>query len=191
MDYGEMEDQVLLELLREDDELAFKEIYGRFHDFIYTYAFRLTGGNEQESQDILQTLFINLWSKRNSLNISGKLFYYLNQSVRYGFLNQERNRANLSRYQASLLHYINEGHADTDEHLFEKELSARLRKLAEGLPGKGGSIFLLYHFEHYSHAQIAETLGISQKTVKNLLSRSTKDIRLKLGLKLVLQLLLS
>lgn len=178
-------------LVKLDDEFAFREIYSRFHDFLFTYAFRLTGGHEEESQDIVQAIFVNLWDKRNTLDISGKMFNYLSQSVRYGFLNQQRNKTNLSTYKENLLHYIHEGSPQTDDYIFEKELIARLRRLAKDMPGKGGEVFLLYYFDHYSHAEIAQSMGISEKTVKNLLSRSTKDIRLKIGLSLSLLLLLS
>lgn len=185
-DYSKLDENELLALLQESNEKAFKEIYLRFHDFLYSYAFRLTRGNEQESEDILQTLFLNLWSKRDELQISGKLFNYLSQSVRYGFLNQERSKSNLSRYQDDLFRFIEEGKATTEEYLFESELVLRLRQVADSIPGKGGEVFLLFHLEQYDHSQIADKLGISEKTVKNLLSRSTKDIRLKLGLALTL-----
>ncbi len=191
MIYSQLEDTELMEMLKKDDESAFREIYNRFYDFLYTYAFRLTGGNEEESQDIVQTIFLNLWDKRNTLNISGKMFNYLNQSVRYGFLNQQRNKANLTTYKTDLLNYINEGMTQTDDYIFEKELVERLRRLAQDMPGKGGDIFMLYYFDNYSHAEIAGTLGISEKTVRNLLSRSTKDLRLKIGLSLSMFLLLS
>lgn len=191
MVYSQLEDTELMEMLKQDDESAFREIYNRFHDFLYTYAFRLTGGNEEESQDIVQTIFLNLWDKRSTLSISGKMFNYLNQSVRYGFLNQQRNKANLTTYKTDLLKYINGGMTQTDDYIFEKELVERLRRLAQEMPGKGGDIFLLYYFDNYSHAEIAGTLGISEKTVKNLLSRSTKDLRLKLGFSLSMLLLFS
>ncbi|MBV2227178.1 RNA polymerase sigma factor [Sphingobacterium kyonggiense] len=189
--YNQLEDTELMELMKLDDESAFREIYSRFHDFLFTYAIRLTGGNEEESQDIVQTIFLNLWEKRNTLDISGKMFNYLNQSVRYGFLNQQRNKTNLTTYKTDLLHYINQGRSQTDEYIFEKELVERLRRLAQDIPGKGGDIFLLYYFDNYSHAEIADTLGISEKTVKNLLSKSAKDLRLKIGLSLSMFLLLS
>ncbi len=191
MVYSQLKDTELMQLVKQDDELAFREIYRRFHDFLYTYAFRLTGGNDEESQDIVQTIFLNLWEKRSTLDISGKMFNYLNQSVRYGFLNQQRNRTNLTTYKTDLLHYIHEGRTQTDDYIFEKELVERLRQLAQNIPGKGGDIFLLYYFDNYSHAEIASTMGISEKTVKNLLSKSTKDLRLKIGLSLSMFLLLS
>lgn len=191
MDYSDLEDATLLELLKQDDEMAFKEIYVRFHDFLYHYAFRLTNGNKEESQDILQTLFLNLWNKRNEIHVSGKLFSYLYQSIQYGFLNQERSKSTFSRYSEDLRNYIGEGKATTEEYIFEKELEQRLRKIAEAMPGKGGEIFTLFYFDNYTHSEIAGILGISEKTTKNLLYKSTKDIRLKIGLSIVLLFLLN
>ena len=55
---------------------------------------------------------------------------YLSQSVLYGYLNQQRNKTNLTTYKENLLHYIHAGSPQTDDYIFEKELIARLRKLA-------------------------------------------------------------
>lgn len=185
-----MDDQSLLSLVKKGDERAFREIYDRFHDFLYVYAYRLTG-DDAESRDILQTLFANLWANRDRQDISGKLFAYLHRGIRYGFLNQERNKIVVSRYRQDLLKYLNEGIATTEEYLFEKELIERLRNLAEHLPGKQGKAFILSYFDNYSHAEIADALGISEKTVKNLLSSAARDIRLKIGLGIALFFLIS
>src|SRR5690606_36736664 len=108
----------------------------------------------------------------------------------FGFLNQERRKSNFSRYQDDLFRFIEEGKSTTEEYLFENELTLRLRKIAENTPGKGGEVFLLFHLEQKNHSEIAAKLGISEKTVQNLLTRFTKDIRRKLGLSLLLLFLL-
>ncbi|SMC62246.1 RNA polymerase sigma factor [Pedobacter nyackensis] len=185
MNYQDLTDVELLALMKDDDEKAFEEIYSRFHDFLYTYAFKLTG-EENETSDILQVLFVNLWTKRHHLEISGKLVNYLHQGIKYGFLNEERRRATLSKYQESLKQYLSEGYTHTEEQLFEKELVNRLRKIAEEIPGKGGQIFLMTYFDNLSVSEVAETLGISEKTVRNLQSKATKDVRLKSGLSIAL-----
>lgn len=190
MVYTDLDDEALFDLVKTDDARAFETLYNRFHDFLYVYAHKLTG-NDSDSDEIIQTIFVNLWEKRSELAISGQLFAYLHRSVRYGFLNQQRNREVLGRYQQDLQQYLLRHDNPTESLLFEKELVSRLRELAQQLPGKGGQAFLMAYFDNYSHAEIAQALGISEKTVKNLLSHAAKDLRLRTGLAIALFFILS
>ncbi|SKB82544.1 RNA polymerase sigma-70 factor, ECF subfamily [Sphingobacterium nematocida] len=189
MDYQTLDEHELLALLRSDDQRAFDEIYARFHDFLFFYAYKLTQ-DESESRDILQALFVNLWTKRNELEIKGTILSYLHQGIKYGFLNEERRKTVVSKYKESLHKYLQEGYTHTEEAVFEKELIKRLRGLAEEMPGKSGQVFLMAHFDNLSISQIAELLDISEKTVRNLQSKAVKDVRLKLGLAIAIFLLI-
>ncbi|SEN02110.1 RNA polymerase sigma-70 factor, ECF subfamily [bacterium A37T11] len=175
----------LLEKLREGDERAFRAIYNHYYDFLLMYAFQLSQ-DEDVAQDIVQDIFLNLWIKRASLDIHSSLFNYLHQSVRFGFFKQERKKGTDTAYKEDLRQYIhNYAHAG-DEFLFEKELIARLEKLADDLPGKEGQIFTLTYFSQLTPEEIAEKLGVSQKTVTNLLARAVKNLKLQLGLGIIL-----
>ena len=50
------------------------------------------------------------------------------------------------------------------------------------MPGKMREIFELSRKSHLSHREIAETLGISEKTVKNQVNNALKILRTRLGL---------
>lgn len=168
----------LLRKLREGDEIAFTIIYNRFHRFLFVYAYKLTG-DEQDASDIVQEIFTNLWIKRDNLFIQGSLIGYLHQSIRNRFLNQIRSRSVRTRYEEDLKEFLQNGKCDTDERLLERELIYRLRKLAETLPGKMGRAFILRHLCEHSIPEIAETIHVSQKTVNNLISEAKKNIQLK------------
>ena len=66
-----------------------------------------------------------------------------------------------------------------------------MEKIAEQLPGKEGRVFLLFHFMQYSREEIAEILGVSQKTVTNLMAKAVNNIKLRVGLSVFLYFLLS
>ncbi|TDQ80127.1 RNA polymerase sigma factor [Sphingobacterium yanglingense] len=189
MDYQGLDEHELLALLKSDDKKAFDEIYARFHDFLFFYAYKLTN-DEFASRDILQALFVNLWIKRNDLQIKGSVLSYLHQGIKYGFLNEERRKSVVTQYKQSLHAYLQEGYTHAEEKVFEKELVRRLHDLAEEMPGKAGQVFVLTYFDNLSVSQIAEMLNVSEKTVRNLHSRAIKDARLKLGLAIAVFLLM-
>ncbi|SEM85761.1 RNA polymerase sigma-70 factor, ECF subfamily [bacterium A37T11] len=187
--YRTLPEDQLIALLKQGDESAFNEIYLRYYDFLITYSFKLTG-DEQESKDIVQDLFVNLWTNRLKTEITGKLFSYLHQGVRYGFLYRERGKNSTTRFQEGLKHFLKRENNAVDNYILEKELIARLEKLAMTLPGKTGKVFLMTHFGNYSPEEIAKAMGINERTVKNLLSQAVKNMKLRLGLALLLGILL-
>ena len=183
------DDKELLLRLQNGDEPAFAEIFNSYHSFLFIQAYKLSQ-DEQEAQDIVQDIFVNLWANREKLGIRGPLVIYLSKCVRFGFLKKVRSKATRTKYEADLAYFIQRGECTTDDVLLEQELITRLKSLAQTMPNKTGRAFILKHLEQYSIAEIAEVLNVSTKTVSNMLSQATKDIKLKLGLRIMLSLLL-
>ncbi len=187
-DYGILDENELLDRLQQSDHAAFSEIYQRFSLFLLTYAHKITQ-DESEAQDIVQTIFTNLWANRERLSVRGPLFNYLLQSVRYGFYKSLRSRQTFSRYEADLQKFLLEERSTTDEYILERELMERLEKLAENFPEQMGKVFIMTHFQHLSPIEIAQKLRISKRTVQNLLSQASKRARLGIGLVIALAVL--
>ena len=188
MNVAELNDKELLNLLSEDNEPAFNEIYHRYHDFLYAYAYKLTG-DPDDSNEIIQTIFINLWTKRSELRIHRQLITYLHRSVRFGFLNMIKSRSVLTRYEADLQRYLDTKQHAVDEYLIEKELIEQLRAIAGALPGKYGKVFLLSCFENHSTEELADIMQVSEGTIRNILTKAVKDVRLQAGLAIALAVL--
>lgn len=188
VNFARLHDKELLDLLKQDQEPAFNELYTRYHDFLYAYAYKLTG-DHNDSNEITQTIFINLWTKRAELYIQGHFVAYLHQSVRFGFLNMIKSRNVLSRYEADLQRYLDTNRNTIDEYLVEKELIRQLRAIAGALPGKYGKVFLLSYFENYTPGEIADIMQVSEGTVRNILTKAVRDVRLQAGLSIALTVL--
>ncbi len=188
--YETLLEEELIPLLTRGNRKAFKEIFNRYNHFLLSYADRLTR-DTQESEDLIQEIFVRVWEQRERFDPSRSLFNYLKVSVRNGFLNQERSKNNRTAFKEELLHYLTQGYDGADQKLLDKELISRLENIARSLPGKMGKVFLMTHFENYSNEEIAVALQVSDKTVKNLLSQAVVNIRLRLGLSVALAILLS
>lgn len=181
-----MNERELLALMQQKgDHLAFSEIYNRFSHFLLAYAYKITQ-DSSDTQDIVQNIFVSLWTNRSRLHIEGTLFNYLLKSVRFGFYKSVRGKQTFSKYEADLQKYLLEERNTTDEYIQEKELMQRLEKLAEGFPETMSKVFVMTYFEGLSPAKIAETLQISERTVHNLISQASKRARLGIGLGIAL-----
>lgn len=68
----------------------------------------------------------------------------------------------------------------------EKELKALAEAWLQTLPGKRKEIFLLYYRENLSTKEIAERLGITQKTVQNQINTASNELRNKILMTLLI-----
>jgi len=187
--YSTLDEKALLMLLQQrDDHAAFSELYDRFSHFMLAYAQKITQ-DPDEAKDIVQTVFVNLWSNRTQLAVKGPLFNYLLTSVRYGFYKSVRSKQIISKYEADLRQYLSGERDTTDEYIQERELMERLERLAESFPDTMGKVFVMTYFHQLSPVEIAEHLHISVRTVQNLLSQAGRRARLGIGLAIALLLI--
>ncbi|WP_285009762.1 RNA polymerase sigma factor [Pedobacter faecalis] len=178
--YDKLTDQELTELLGGGDSAAFGEIYNRYSNLLYVYAFKLTA-DAATAQDIVQELFISLWDKRGQTVFSASLRAYLYSSVRYKFLKLVAHDRVRDGYAAQFLQGMEEGLNSTEDYMDEKELIAAVERLVLDLPPKMARAFIMSRLEFYSNTEIAAELNVSEKTVQNLLSMAVKRIRPNVG----------
>ncbi|SEN06370.1 RNA polymerase sigma-70 factor, ECF subfamily [bacterium A37T11] len=174
-----------LELLKQGDHGAFEYIYKNYYEFLYIYAYKLTG-DHSESEDLVQNLFSELWQKHAEMDIRTSLLPYLYRSLRHDFLDLQRANTTRTGYYEDFVTFSNAYQQGPDAYLAEKEIIAKLEQLAESLPGKMGQVFLLVNLNGHSPAEIAALLNLSERTIDNLLSKATQSMKLKLGLAIAL-----
>lgn len=169
-------DNRLLDRLKQGDENALKEIVGIYYVPLCVYSVRFTE-NEQESEDIVQDLFIRIWEKRLYEKISN-LRMYLFISVH-----------NLSIAYAKS-HMIHDALEDIesketnpwDEGLTEEEISGRIQALRDSLKKlspKEHKILFRIIIDEQKYKDVADEMGISVNTVKIHLKRAMQKLRNK------------
>ncbi|MGE8376848.1 MAG: RNA polymerase sigma factor [Sphingobacterium sp.] len=180
-DYAILSDGILVDLIRQDDEKAFAVIYQRYSMPLYAHANRFIR-NREETKDILQKVFVKIWSIRNKLPKDIKLSSYLYQIVKNELINYISHSKVVDKYLESMSSYASTYVADTDHVIREKQLQDIIEREIQNLPEKMREIFQLSRKQYLSHKEIAEKLGISEKTVKNQISNALNLLRHKLPL---------
>ncbi|WP_209579722.1 RNA polymerase sigma-70 factor [Sphingobacterium sp. UBA5996] len=180
-DYAILSDGILVDLIRQDDEKAFSVIYQRYSMPLYVHANRFIRDRE-EARDILQKVFVKIWSIRNRLPTDIKLSAYLYQIVKNELINHISHSKVVDKYLESMSSYASTYVADTDHVIREKQLQDIIEREIQNLPEKMREVFQLSRKQYLSHKEIAEKLGISEKTVKNQLSNALHLLRQKLPL---------
>jgi len=174
-----LSDQEILALIGQDDRAAFSELYDRYWQSLYQTAWNVL--RDQEScMEVTQEVFVWLWDHRSGLQINS-LPSYLKAAVKYKVTDILRsNRAreacfiNLDELEAENLLF-------DDDPLELKELKAVIRQMSAKLPARARLIFELSRNEQLSNREIAEKLGISEKTVENQITIAIKKLRISMG----------
>nr|WP_121272381.1 RNA polymerase sigma-70 factor [Pedobacter schmidteae] len=174
----QLQDEVLLKLLKQEHMAAFEEIYNRYWDKLYTAAYKRVQLKEV-SEELVQDLFTSLWVNRNKVDIRTSLASYLFTSIKYLVLNYMQKEMVRSNYRESLSG--NRIDNSTEETVLLNDLALNINAAVEQLPDKCKSVFELSRKEYKSNKEIAAELGISEKTVENQLTKALKRLRLGLN----------
>ncbi len=190
MKYTSLSDNLLVDLLKANDELAFKEIYTRYWKGIYKAAY-VKIYHKELAEELTQNLFVDLWRRRETVSINS-LDSYLFGSLKYSIINHYKSSLVKEKYQTHLSGQKQGITNNTDDLVLLKDLSNALNQGIALLPKKTGEIFRLSRIDNRSTKEISQQLNISEKVVEYHITQSIKCMRfhLKEYLFLLLSLLL-
>jgi len=175
-----LSDNELIQLLKEDDNTAFTEIYNRYGNSLAGFAGSLLY-NLDDAHDILHDIFVKLWEDRHSLEISGNLKSYLFTSTRYRIIDKIRRKVTRQDY-VSKVRGIKLPQSFGADHILEaKELHTAVEKALQDLPPRIKEIYQLSREQYKTTSEIAQMLNISEQTVKNQLTSALKHLRQSLS----------
>jgi RNA polymerase sigma-70 factor (family 1) len=191
-DYRSHTDQELTDFLKSGDHAAFTEIYNRYWDKLFAVAYNRLS-DELEAEEAVQNVFLSLWKRKETLELTHSLSTYLSVSVKYQIftrlaqLKRERERTGQLKMVAV------EGKETTGEWLSEKELRLQIEQCINALPEKCRIVFLLSREQNLTNKQIAGQLDISEKTVEGHITKALSTIRgsLHIALPVLLAILVS
>ena len=169
------EEHSLIEQMKSGDRESFNKIFRRYYSPLMRFCNRFVA-DEDVSAEIVQDLFVKLWTGRDKLNISSSFNSYLMSSVRnsaYTYINTQR--AHNETHQMMFTGESDE--TDPSDQLQSNNLEASYRKVLAAMPEKRREVFLSSRFDGLKYAEIAEKLNISQKTVEAHMMAAIKQLR--------------
>lgn len=178
--YSTHTDQELTTLLREGDRKAFAELYERYGMMIY-YKVNQMLRDEESAKDLVQDLFMAIWTNPTQLKPGANLPGYLYVAARNRVFNLIEKGKTRNDYLKSIAVYAQEASTETMDKLDEQELMGIVAMEIAKLPAKMQQVFELSRIQNLSHQEIAAQLGISEKTVKTQVHNALHILRAKLG----------
>jgi len=188
--YKALIDSELAVLFQQQDRKAFEEIYRRYWHPLFLHAYHILD-DEDESQDIIQDIFISFWNKPPTDQIHTSLKSYLYVMVRNKVLNHIRKNKINANFIQLLSTKLTEKDFNTVQDIELKELAVLIDSEIDLLPPRMKQVFEMSRKEFLTHKEIAERLGTSEETVKKQITNSLKLLRVKFDQHLFLAALLA
>jgi len=188
MDYRLLADEVLLKFLKISDKLAFEEIYLRYWQQLY-YAALNKINNKEVAEDITQTVFTDLWEKRERHSIKS-ISAYLGTSVKYQVINYIKSAISKKAHLSHISESRKTEENNNELALLINELNEAIDKAINRLPQKTQTIFRLSRLERHSNKDISRIMHVSEKAVEYHITQSLKTLRFYLRDFMLIDLLL-
>ena len=169
----------LLSLMKEGNEGAFQKIFNAYHHKLYNFVFSFVK-SDFVAKDILQEVFIKVWVKRSTIDLSTSFDSFMYTVARNQTYNHLRKIANQDSLKSEVWKNIRHYSHQTEDSILLSEYNDIIDDILDNLPVKKRSIYILSRVQGKSNQEIAELLNISQKTVKNHLWKTLQLIKTQL-----------
>jgi len=159
-----------------------EQVFRDHQRLILGAAYRVTG-NAQDSQDVLQTVFLRLLRRESGSPLSDSPSHYLHRAAINAALDIVRSRrASRSTPLDDVEPTLTDDAVRGPERLQDAgEIREQVRRGLAKLSPKAAEIFTLRYFEGYGNHEIAKMLGTSRSTVNVILHRTRGKLREEIG----------
>lgn len=173
-------DSRLWDLASKGDITAFELLYKRYWAILLDEAYRRLKVKE-EAEEVVQEVFIDLFTRREHIAITHSLSGYLHKAVQFRVFNKIRSYIVQRSYRQLAALRLEDQAEDIFAESEFRELDQAIRKAILRLPEKCRQVFLLSREHNLGHKQIAQQLNISQNTVERHIGKALKYLREEFG----------
>lgn len=167
-------DNFLLSAIQYGDQKAFDTLFRRYYPMLCAYGHRFV--DLEDAEEIVEDSLLWIWENRETLVIESSLNSYLFKMVYRRALNKLAHIDATQRADTRFYEEMQEMLQDTDYYLIE-ELTKRIEEAVASLPESYREAFVMHRFRDMSYKEIAETLGVSPKTIDYRIQQALKQLR--------------
>jgi len=173
------------------DEKELEKLFELYFTALCYFSKKITSDIDA-SKDIVHDVFINLWTKRDEIDLKKSVKSYLFTSVYNKSLNYLRDNKKFSKNVELSDLNIASDNTKYDELIDNSLLNNKINNAINKLPKKCRRVFYLSRFDNLKYNEIANKLNISVKTVEAQISKALKILKFELKdyVKLIILLLI-
>lgn len=172
-------------LIAKGDQKKFRQLIEITSDELLLFAVSFLR-NREVAEEVISDVFVRIWQNKSELETIKNLRSYLFISVKNGCLSHLRKSGKekiISIDEFSDFHFIPVEGPEND--IIEKETLDQIYEVIEKLPPKCKMAFTLAKINGLKYKEIADIMGVSEKTVNNHLVSAIKKITENLSVKAI------
>lgn len=162
-----MSDAELMALFRKEDtrHYAFNLIVRAHQQRLHAFVRRMVT-DPDETQDVLQNVFLKAWTGLDRFRADAQLFSWLYRIAHNESLTHlKRMRRGLFVSEASVIERLNTT-LDSSEHFNGDLIQKKLQRAVMTLPAKQRAVFTMKYFEEMKYEQMSTVTGTSVGALK-------------------------
>jgi RNA polymerase sigma-70 factor (ECF subfamily) len=191
----ELPDSLLVAKAKKGDWSAFEQLFWRYHEKVYTFAWHLLQSREL-AEDVTQDTFIKAWESLHSLKSNDAFQAWLHQIARRLCLDALRKRAwetAVSEFTVPVDQQTSEDgegevepflagvesvdYLDPEEAVIDNERKRAVHEAIAQLSPPLREVVVLHYLEGLSVDEVAKVLGVPVGTVLSRLARAREALR--------------
>lgn len=163
------------------DASTFDELFERHARSLTAFVTRMVD-SPHVAAELVQDVFLKLWSARRELAVRGELQSYLRRAARNRALDWLRREDLHREWERTAAHEMEWAGADSlGDHDSVEELHAVVSTALAAMPERRRAVCELRWREGLAPAAIGLRLGVSIKTVETHITQGLKDVRATRG----------
>ena len=164
----------LLLQVADGDQKAFAELFYAYHNQLAEFVLMLTGC-KQQTQEIVQDVFMKVWNQRSSLPALQHFVSWLFVLTRNYTLNSLRKAATekkvFSLSPSQLYHPVN-----ADDRIIEKDYREVFDRAVAQLPPQQQKAYKMSRVEGLGNEYIGKVLGVAPESVRKYLQWAQQSV---------------
>jgi RNA polymerase sigma-70 factor (family 1) len=161
----------LSDQLRNGDKKALDEIYALYYSKIRRFAYSYLK-DDDDSNDIIQDVFIKIWESRHKLKKHTQLEPLLYTITKNSVLSLFRKKSTEKKYLDYLQNCATANNSGTEELTDFEFIKEQYKNLIPKLPPERRDIFILSREKGLTNKEIAKRKNISEKTIENQITKA-------------------
>jgi RNA polymerase sigma factor (sigma-70 family) len=171
-------DENLVVLLKQGKPYAYNQLYEQYWKELYLIAYSRVG-EEDTAKDLVQNLLIDIWKRREILDVRTNLEQFLFGALKLQILNHYRSESIKQKIMERALDRMRDLFASMDELAAYLDVEKVIEDEVLIMPHNMQQSFLR-RSDNRSVKEIANDLNLAEQTVSNNISEALKRLRKRL-----------
>ena len=169
-------DAELMLRVGQGEHTAYEVLYERHAQRLGGFFLRMLAYDTAKAEDMVQELFIRVWTHRTSYHPSQPFTTWL-YAMAYNLCKNDYRHEEVRKNYTSECMLCEEPMVATDEIVERQELRQLLRKAVQALPEAQRDAFLLHYDEELTVPEVARIVGAPEGTVKSRIAAALATIK--------------